>query len=144
MEWAQSQYDEFNSIYKPFNSNLMVHSKHLGVNVYKNSADAGTIKCFIYNERTNKTGAASVKEKNWRDPIMVVTALAWANYKGEEIPDFKVFLYNLSTNDRFYYLGQKYIYLTSNPYAENQILVCNMKGKPYNLSCDTRVSLEPR
>ena len=131
LEWAQSQFDEF-----PIDK-----SEHLRVDTI---CTPNSVITTITNNRTGKTGHATVKTDNFNDPTMIAIALAWTNYKGEEIPDFKISLIRLSTNDRFYYHGKKYIYLTSNPYAKDQILVCDMEGKPYNMSYDTRVSLEPQ
>lgn len=87
-QWVRSQYDEFKAIYEGHSfGNEFLHVTHLGLNVYSNSVNDGSVRCFIYNESRNKTGTASVKAKNWDDPSMIAVGLAWADYKGEDIPE---------------------------------------------------------
>lgn len=90
-QWVRSQYDEFQTTQMNSCSERFVDS-HLGMNVYTNSVNDRSVRCFIYNERRNKTGTASVKAENWDDPSMIAIGLAWANYKGENIPNFSVTL----------------------------------------------------
>lgn len=140
-QWVRSQYDEFQKT--QMNScNERFANNHLGMNVYTNSVNDGSVRCFIYNERRNKTGTASVKAANWDDPTMIAVGLAWADYKGESIPNFTVPLYSLGTCDRFYYNGCEFVYLTSNPYKLNCVIVCDADGVPYNFDKETRVRVK--
>lgn len=85
-QWVRSQYDEFKTTQMNSCSERFANS-HLGMSVYTNSVNDGSVRCFIYNESRNKTGIASVKAENWDDPTLIAIGLAWANYKGEDIPE---------------------------------------------------------
>lgn len=127
-EWAKSQVDEFTAIKKK--------SKHLQI---VHSVDRNSARYMICNLRNGKTGYETVKMKNFVNDTIVV-GLAWANYKGEKIPDFKVPLCRLTTNDKFIYKEKEYRYLTSNPYTKDHIIICDYSGTPSNLHKLTRVT----
>lgn len=78
MDWALSQNNEFYAI--------VDKGKYLGVSVYSTSS---SIVANITNDRTGRSGHASVKADKFDDPTIIVIGLAWANYKGEKIPEFR-------------------------------------------------------
>ena len=129
IDWVVSQYNEFCTI--------VDNSLHLSHCIYSTTS---SIVASIYNERTGKSGRASVKIDKFDDPTLIAIGLAWANYKNEEVPDFKIPLCRLTTNDKFIYAGQEYRYLTSNPYSTDNIIVCDSYGKPFNLHKSTRIT----
>lgn len=127
-EWAESQVDEFTAIKKKSKYLQIVHS-----------VDYNSARYMICNLRNGKTGYGTVKMANFAN-YAVVIALAWANYKGEKIPDFRVPLCRLTTSDKFIYNGKEYRYLTSNPYTKDHIIICDYSGAPSNLHKSTRVT----
>ena len=127
IQWAQSQYDEL-----PLET-----AKHLFVSVVSTTS---SVIATVSNDRTGKRGHATVKTKNFDDPTMIAVALAWTDYKGEKIPDFKVPLCHLTTSDKFIYNGKEYRYLTSNPYTKDHVIICDYSGTPSNLHKLTRVT----
>lgn len=76
-EWAESQVDEFTAIKKK--------SKHLQI---VHSVDYNSARYMICNLRNGKTGYGTVKIDNFANYAIVI-ALAWANYKGEKVPEFR-------------------------------------------------------
>lgn len=80
-QWVDSQCAEFGAV---VDGNSW-HTNHLSISVYSTFS---SVVGSITNERTGKIGHATVKVENHDDPTRVVTALAWADYKGEEIPNF--------------------------------------------------------
>ena len=73
-DWAESQYQEFKSVWQ--------RSKNLE-HQWVDTATAHFVK--VLSLRSGKTGSAAVSKNHSRD---VAFGLAWANYKGEEIPEF--------------------------------------------------------
>lgn len=88
-EWIDSQVAEFNATY-----NKDGQAYHLSAQIWSTTL-GGSVRCIIINERRNKTGFASVSAKAHDDPTKIAIGLAWADYKGEEIPYFKIQRYTL-------------------------------------------------
>lgn len=128
-EWVDSQYEEYATTSK--------NAKYLRVST---SFDHNSWHCFIFNIRNGESGFAAIKADHFDIPPKVAAALAWANYKNEEVPDFKVPLCRLTTSDKFIYNGKEYRYLTSNPYSTDNVIICDSYGKPSNLHKLTRVT----
>lgn len=132
-EWINSQAAEFGA--------LQVRSDHLFATVWSTPL-GGSVTCMIVNDRRNKTGFASVSAKKYEDPTKVAVGLAWADYKGEEIPDLSISLYELHTMDKFKYNGETYTYLTTNPCLPDNIIVCDSQGFPFNFNRNTKVRIK--
>ena len=134
-EWIDSQVAEFNAAH-----NMDGQAYHLSAQIWSTTL-GGSVRCMIINERRNKTGFASVSAKAYDDPTQISIGLAWADYKGEEIPDFNIPLHKLGTMDKFEYGGETYTYLTTNPCLPDNIIVCNKFGCPFNFDRENKVRL---
>ena len=80
-QWVDSQYQEFERVCKK-SSALQLHS----------GCRKNTRYTIIFNIKTKHSACETVNIKNGmgiRQSIQVSTALAWASYKGEDIPEFK-------------------------------------------------------
>lgn len=135
--WVVSQYDEFYAI--------AGKGDHLGVTVYGTSS---SIVANITNDRTGKSGRASVKADKFDDPTIIVIGLAWANYKGEEIPEFRKtrYLSALPNNTDFQTKdGRSYTKIGVNCYNQrDKMVVClahAMKPEYIEMSIDDIVYL---
>ena len=137
MDWVVSQYNEFYA--------TVAKSVHLDVSVYDTSS---SIVANITNDRTGKSGHASVKTDKFDDPTIIVIGLAWANYKGEEIPEFRQVKYlcnvpnctDFQTKD-----GRSYTKIGVNCYNQrNKMIVClthTMTPEYIEMSADDMVYL---
>ena len=82
-QWVQSQVNEFHKISDK--SDYL----YLDMRATKYShIFLGSLKCVIVNERRAKCGYSSVALNRYDDPTNIAIAVAWADYKGEEIPNF--------------------------------------------------------
>jgi hypothetical protein len=135
-EWIDSQVAEFNAAHHGDD-----HGYHLSASIWSTPL-GGSVRCMIINDRRNKTGFASVSAKAYNDPTQIAIGLAWADYKGEEIPDFSIPLYKLGRMDKFEYGGETYKYLTTNPCLPDNIIVCDYKGFPFNFNRNTKVRIK--
>lgn len=132
-EWIQSQVDEFFATHHG-----QGHGHHLYANIWRTTL-GGSVGCMIVNRKRNRTGFASVSAKAHDDPTKIAIGLAWADYKGEKIPEFTVPLWKLSTLDKFIYRNREYTYIVTNPCSPNNIIVQPENGCLYQIDRKTRV-----
>ena len=129
-EWIGSQVDEFRVTED--------RGCHLSASIWSTPL-GGSVRCMIVNDLRNKTGFASVSAKAHDDPTKIAIGLAWADYKGEKIPEFTVPLWKLSTLNKFSYRNREYTYIVTNPCSPSNVIVQTENGCLYQIDRETRV-----
>ena len=115
-EWCISQYEEYMAVYHKSKSLTHYLSKNL-------------TRATIIHVETGKTATASTKIGDAR----IAIALAWAEYKGEEIPVFRVKLIDLVRRGIFKFKLGAYTYtiMGENPNLPYQYVVVDNMGQAF-------------